>query len=201
MTGRLSLSHCCERPGSPIRDARSGRASIVCERGARALASPRPSGSQRLVGQGARCSSKAGASDPAAAAPARGGKALARGFLGPCDVAVGGSGDRRSLIQVVRNWRALWRVRRGLAGAADSPVFRVGGDCITEVAGCMCVASRARNRAASEASALVCPAALVPRAFSCSCARVRGWCVARERRSQGLVGSEAWRYARRHAPV
>jgi hypothetical protein len=51
----------------------------------------------------------------------------------------------------------LWRMRRGLAGAADSPVFRVGGNRITEVAGCMCVASRARNRAASEASALVCP--------------------------------------------
>jgi hypothetical protein len=93
-----------------------------------------------------RRSSKAGVSDPAAAAPARGGKALARGFLGPCDVAVGGSGDRRSLIQVVRNCRALWRMRRGLAGAADSPVFRVGGDRITEVAGCVCGVARKEPR-------------------------------------------------------
>jgi hypothetical protein len=43
--------------------------------------------------------------------------------------------DRRSLIQVVRNCRALWRMRRGLAGAADSPVFRVRGDRITECQG------------------------------------------------------------------
>jgi hypothetical protein len=41
-------------------DDRSGRDSIVCERGARALASPKRSRSQRLVGHGARCSSGAG---------------------------------------------------------------------------------------------------------------------------------------------
>jgi hypothetical protein len=189
--GRTSLLHPrgSERPGPAARHSRLGRASIVCERGARALASPRPSGSQRLVGQGARCSSKAGASDPAAAAPARGGKALARGFLGPCDVAVGGSGDRRSLIQVVRNCWALWRMRRGLAGAADSPVFRVGGDRITEVAGRMCVASRARNRAASEASALVCPRRWCRGVSRARAPAFGGWCVARSG-DQGLVGSE-----------
>jgi hypothetical protein len=59
-------AHSCFRPfkrASPIHasDARSGRPAIVCERGARALASSRRSGSKRLVGQGARCSSRAGA--------------------------------------------------------------------------------------------------------------------------------------------
>jgi hypothetical protein len=48
--GRGRLVRC------PLGD-RVGRASIVCEHGAQALALPRRSGSRRLFGQGARCSS------------------------------------------------------------------------------------------------------------------------------------------------
>jgi hypothetical protein len=54
---RLRSRDGCRRPDPPRADARTGRASIVCEHGAQALALPRRSGSRRLFGQGARCSS------------------------------------------------------------------------------------------------------------------------------------------------
>jgi hypothetical protein len=58
-----------ERARRGPRNRRPQRTS--CERAARALVSPWPSGSQRLVGQGARCSSAAGVRSPAARRPPR----------------------------------------------------------------------------------------------------------------------------------
>jgi hypothetical protein len=68
------LSPECRRRSDSPKRACCGRAAIVCERGARALASSRRNGSQRLVGQGAARSSAASVTRALAQTPARGAK-------------------------------------------------------------------------------------------------------------------------------